>query len=188
MVKPAKFDKGRKLSKVEYEAAIKFKVFEGKCQNESLLKKLKREARKKFNVYPSAYANAWIRREYKKKGGMFKGDNPEIKNRKNKSAWGKKGELFFNTKDDNLYIVKEEKNERKIVERRGDAKEGDLWINPNTGNLHMKVGKKWVTVNNPNELPKINNQKRRKDLSAAFAERRKKEQIEEKVLWRFIFV
>ena len=182
MVKPAKFDKGRKLSKVEYEAALKFKVFEGKCQNESLLKKLKREARKKFNVYPSAYANAWIRREYKKKGGMFKGDNPEIKNRKNKSAWGKKGELFFNMKDDNLYIVKEEKNERKIVERRGDAKEGDLWIHPNTGNLKMKVGDKWITVNDPNELPKINNQKRRKGLSAAFAERRKKEQIEEKVI------
>ena len=72
MVKPAKFDKGRKLSKVEYEAALKFKVFEGKCQNESLLKKLKREARKKFNVYPSAYANAWIRREYKKKAVCLK--------------------------------------------------------------------------------------------------------------------
>ena len=55
--------------------------------------------------------------------------------------------LFFNTKDSNLYTVEEETNERKIVERRGDAKEGDLWIHPNTGNLKMKVGDKWVTVN-----------------------------------------
>ena len=201
MVKPAKFDKGRKLSKVEYEAALKFAVFKGRCQNESLLKRLKREAKKKFNVYPSAYANAWIKKEYKKRGGMFKGENPKIRSYKNKPTIttpsgqnismeenisfeeGKlAGQLFFNTQDSNLYTVKEETNERKIVERRGDAKEGDLWINPNTGNLHMKVGRKWVTVNNPNELPKINNQKRRKDLSAAFAERRKKEQIEEKVI------
>ena len=209
MTKPAKFDKGRKLSKVEYEAALKFAVFRGRCQNESLLKRLKREAKKKFNVYPSAYANAWIKKEYKKRGGMFKGENPKIRAYKNKeqlihtipsspkTAVGKlreptkeermqyqEGQLFFNTSDNTLNTIslKEETNERKIVERRGDAKEGDLWINPNTGNLHMKVGNKWVTVNNPNELPKINNQKRRKDLSAAFAERRKKEQIEEKII------
>ena len=213
--KPAKFDKGRKLSKVEYEAALKFAVFKGRCQNGSLLKRLKREAKKKFNVYPSAYANAWIKKEYKKRGGMFKGENPKIRNYKNKTQTnivvndkGKitemtqttgieasptvtlpsgqtvsmDGSLFFNTNDSNLYTVEEETNERKIVERRGDAKEGDLWVHPNTGNLKMKVGDKWITVNNPNELPKINNQKRRKDLSAAFAERRKKEQIEEKVI------
>ena len=82
--KPAKFDKGRKLSKVEYEAALKFAVFKDRCQNGSLLKRLKREAKKKFNVYPSAYANAWIKKEYKKRGGMFKGENPKIRNYKNK--------------------------------------------------------------------------------------------------------
>ena len=190
MPKPAEFDKGRKLSKVEYEAALKFKVFEGRCQNKSLLKRIKKEAKRKFKVYPSAYANAWIKKEYKKKGGIFKGDNPKIRSYKNKptlttpsgQSVSMDGDLFFNTKDSNLYIVEEETNERKIVERRGDAKEGDLWIHPNTGNLKMKVGDKWITVNDPNELPKINNQKRRKDLSAAFAERRKKEQIEEKVI------
>ena len=62
MSKPAKFDNGRKLSKVEYEAAIKFKVFESKCQNNSLLKRIKKEAKRKFKLYTSAYANAWIRR------------------------------------------------------------------------------------------------------------------------------
>ena len=190
MPKPAEFDKGKKLSKVEYEAALKFKVFEGRCQNKSLLKRIKKEAKRKFKVYPSAYANAWIKKEYKKKGGIFKGDNPKIRSYKNKPTLTTpsgqnvvmNGDLFFNTKDSNLYTIEQETNERKIVERRGDAKEGDLWIHPNTGNLKMKVGDKWVTVNDPNELPKINNQKRRKDLSAAFAERRKKEQIEEKVI------
>ena len=190
MPKPAEFDKGRKLSKVEYEAALKFKVFEGRCQNKSLLKRIKKEAKRKFKVYPSAYANAWIKKEYKKKGGIFKGDNPKIRSYKNKptlttpsgQSVSMDEDLFFNTKDSNLYIVEEETNERKIVERRGDAKEGDLWIHPNTGNLKMKVGDKWITVNDPNELPKINNQKRRKDLSAAFAEKRKKEQIKEKII------
>ena len=190
MVKPAKFDKGRKLSKVEYEAVLKFKIFESKCQNKSLLKRIKEKAKRKLKVYPSAFANAWIKKEYKKKGGIFKGENPKIRSYKNKPTLttpsgqnvSMDGDLFFNTKDSNLYIVEEETNERKIVERRGDAKEGDLWIHPNTGNLKMKVGDKWITVNDPNELPKINNQKRRKDLSAAFAEKRKKEQIKEKVI------
>ena len=189
-MKPAKFDKGRKLSKVEYEAALKFSVFKSRCQNESLLKRLKKEAKKKFNVYPSAYANAWIKKEYKKRGGIFKGENPKIRSYKNKATLTTPsnqnvvmdGQLAFNTQDSNLYIVKEETNERKIVERRGDAKEGDLWVHPNTGNLKMKVGDKWVTVNNPNELPKINNKNRRKDLSTAFAERRKKQSIEEKII------
>ena len=71
MPKPAEFDKGRKLSKVEYEAALKFKVFEGRCQNKSLLKRIKKEAKRKFKVYPSAYANAWIKKEYKKKRWNF---------------------------------------------------------------------------------------------------------------------
>ena len=29
-------------------------------------------AKKKFKVYPSAYANAWLVREYKKRGGGYK--------------------------------------------------------------------------------------------------------------------
>jgi hypothetical protein len=190
MVKPAKFDKGKKLSAGQYKYAIQLRIYESRCKHKSLLKRIKAEAKKKFNVYPSAYANAWIRREYKKRGGKYQSRKKIIENSKNKPTLttpsGQNivmdGNLFFNTKDSNLYTVKEETNERKIVERRGDAKEGDLWIHPNTGNLKMKVGDKWITVNDPNELPKINNQKRRKDLSAAFAERRKKEQIEEKVI------
>ena len=190
MVKPAKFDKGKKLSAGQYKYAIQLRIYESRCKHKSLLKRIKAEAKKKFNVYPSAYANAWIRREYKKRGGKYQSRKKIIENSKNKPTLttpsGQNivmdGNLFFNTKDSNLYTVKEETNERKIVERRGDAKEGDLWIHPNTGNLKMKVGDKWITVNDPNELPKINNQKRRKDLSAAFAERRKKEQIEEKII------
>ena len=31
----------------------------------------RKERKKKFDVYPSAYANAWLVREYKKRGGTY---------------------------------------------------------------------------------------------------------------------
>jgi len=37
-----------------------------------LYARIKNEAKKKFNVYPSAYANAWLVREYKKRGGGYR--------------------------------------------------------------------------------------------------------------------
>ena len=40
----------------------------------------------------------------------------------------------------------------------------------------MKIGDRWVTVNDPSKLPKLNNKQRRADISSAFAERRKKEE------------
>lgn len=38
----------------------------------ALYSRVKGEAKKKFKVYPSAYANAWLSREYKKRGGTYK--------------------------------------------------------------------------------------------------------------------
>lgn len=40
--------------------------------NPDLYARVKAEAKKKFNVYPSAYANAWLVREYKKRGGGYR--------------------------------------------------------------------------------------------------------------------
>ena len=40
--------------------------------NPSLYARVKAEAKKKFKVYPSAYANAWLVRTYKKRGGGYK--------------------------------------------------------------------------------------------------------------------
>ena len=39
--------------------------------NPSLYKKAKAKARAKFDVYPSAYANAYMVKEYKKMGGTY---------------------------------------------------------------------------------------------------------------------
>ena len=40
--------------------------------NEALYNRVKAEAKRKFAVYPSAYANAWLVRRYKALGGTYK--------------------------------------------------------------------------------------------------------------------
>ena len=40
--------------------------------NSKLYSRVKTAARRKFAVYPSAYANAWLVREYKKRGGKYR--------------------------------------------------------------------------------------------------------------------
>ena len=40
--------------------------------NSKLYARVKAAARRKFAVYPSAYANAWLGREYKKRGGRYR--------------------------------------------------------------------------------------------------------------------
>ena len=39
--------------------------------NKALYSRVKSEAKKKFDVYPSAYANAWLVKTYKKRGGGY---------------------------------------------------------------------------------------------------------------------
>ena len=39
--------------------------------NPALYARVKAEAKRKFKVYPSAYANAWLVRTYKKRGGRY---------------------------------------------------------------------------------------------------------------------
>jgi len=40
--------------------------------NKALYNRVKSEAKRKFKVYPSAYANAWLVRTYKKRGGGYR--------------------------------------------------------------------------------------------------------------------
>ena len=40
-------------------------------KNKALYAKVKAEAKRKFDVYPSAYANAWLVKTYKKRGGTY---------------------------------------------------------------------------------------------------------------------
>ena len=40
--------------------------------DKALYARVKAAAKRKFAVYPSAYANAWLVREYKKRGGGYR--------------------------------------------------------------------------------------------------------------------
>ncbi len=44
-----------------------------KPTNPKLYSRVKAEAKKKFDVWPSAYASAWLTKEYKKRGGKYSG-------------------------------------------------------------------------------------------------------------------
>ena len=44
-----------------------------KPTNPSLYSRVKAEAKRKFDVWPSAYASAWLTKEYKKRGGGYRG-------------------------------------------------------------------------------------------------------------------
>ena len=57
--------KGRKITKK------KSKRSGSKPKNAALYARVKAEAKRKFKVYPSAYANAWLVRTYKKRGGTY---------------------------------------------------------------------------------------------------------------------
>ena len=40
-------------------------------KNKALYSRVKAAAKRKFDVYPSEYANVWLVREYKKRGGKY---------------------------------------------------------------------------------------------------------------------
>lgn len=48
-------------------------------ENPRLWASVKSQAKKKFDVYPSAYANAWASKEYKSKGGTWSGADNRVK-------------------------------------------------------------------------------------------------------------
>ena len=48
-------------------------------KNPALYKKAKAKAKAKFDVYPSAYSNAYMVKEYKKMGGTYKAKGGAIK-------------------------------------------------------------------------------------------------------------
>jgi len=59
--------------KILYRKSKKTKKSGGspKPKNPALYSRVKAEAKKKFKVYPSAYANAWLVKTYKKRGGKY---------------------------------------------------------------------------------------------------------------------
>ena len=55
----------------EKNMAVAKKKSGSKPKNPALYARVKAEAKRKFKVYPSAYANAWLVKTYKKRGGTY---------------------------------------------------------------------------------------------------------------------
>ena len=47
--------------------------------DKALYARVKAAAKKKFKVYPSAYANGWLVQEYKRRGGKYKSVSKKAK-------------------------------------------------------------------------------------------------------------
>jgi hypothetical protein len=59
-----------KAAKPNYGGVIKPR--KGEPADKELYNRVISEAKRKFDVYPSAYANAWVVQEYKRRGGKYK--------------------------------------------------------------------------------------------------------------------
>jgi hypothetical protein len=57
-------------AKEKYEDVIKPR--KGEPADKELYSRIVSEAKKKFDTYPSAYANGWVVQEYKRRGGTYK--------------------------------------------------------------------------------------------------------------------
>ena len=68
---------GKILEQIEGERELKALEEKNVPTNPSLWSKMKSRAKSKFDVYPSAYANGWAAKEYKKAGGGWKSVSEE---------------------------------------------------------------------------------------------------------------
>jgi hypothetical protein len=62
-------------AKPDYEDMIKPRRGGSTPSNPRLYERVIREAKDRFDVYPSAVANAWVVGEYKRRGGTYKGED-----------------------------------------------------------------------------------------------------------------
>jgi hypothetical protein len=76
-----------KAKKPNYGAMIKPRRGGSNPSNPKLYARVVQAAKDKFDVYPSAVANAWVVQEYKRRGGTYKSDDVA-----KTSVWG--GSLF----------------------------------------------------------------------------------------------
>ena len=59
------------MAKSKSKAKTKKSTIPNNVKNKALYSRVKAEAKRKFDVYPSAYANAWLVKTYKKRGGTY---------------------------------------------------------------------------------------------------------------------
>ena len=85
---------GKILEQIEGEKELQSLEEKNVPTNPSLWSKMKSRAKAKFDVYPSAYANGWAAKEYKKAGGGWKSVSEETELEEAVRIPGKTGNLM----------------------------------------------------------------------------------------------
>jgi hypothetical protein len=85
---------GKILEQIEGEKELQALEEKNVPTNPSLWSKMKSRAKSKFDVYPSAYANGWAAKEYKKAGGVWKSVSEEVELEEAVRIPGKTGNLM----------------------------------------------------------------------------------------------
>jgi hypothetical protein len=80
--------------------------------DKELYNRVKNEAKAKFDVYPSAVANAWVVREYKSRGGTYR--------KETKTVETAKGEKMEHMEEDKVVAEKPSKDD--MLKQYGEAK------------------------------------------------------------------
>ena len=82
--------------------------------DKSLYEKVKNEAKKRFEVWPSAYGSGWLVREYKRRGGRYR-DLQRSKGKKSIRIKKSKGKSKYKT---SRRSVRKSKRKSKLKSRR----------------------------------------------------------------------
>lgn len=92
--------------------------------NPSLWSKFKSQAKAKFDVYPSAYANGWAAKQYKAAGGGWKNESVEPKKTFSQMRESGKPELEEGAE---VYVVKKGAYTRRVDGATADRMKKDGW-------------------------------------------------------------
>ena len=107
----------------------------------------KSQAKKKFDVYPSAYANAWAAKMYKKAGGKWKTESYDVWNEK--QGYGYTLEFYNND-----YLNEAEYQGRKVKLNKpmqGDVKKFKVYVkNPKGNVVKVNFGAKGMKIKKSN--------------------------------------
>ena len=115
--------------------------------NPKLWSKFKSQAKSKFDVYPSAYANGWAAKQYKKAGG----------------GWKSVSESLSEETGEEITIITEEGEKKKVKlgkVQRGGSKKFYVHVKNDKGNVVK------VSFGDPNMEIKRDDPERRKSFRA----------------------
>lgn len=114
--------------------------------NKSLYAKVKSEAKRKFKVWPSAYASSWLVQEYKRRGGKYSSKRSE-KSKKSKRGSSKRSKRSNKRPS---YKRGSSKSSKRSSSKRGSSKKSKR--GSSSSGLRRWYNEQWIDIC---KLPKI---------------------------------